>query len=159
MLELPDNYTPQQAYNDMMYLGVRLKKLEDLVDNIWHILQNETVAQEAFTSLKMDTRLKELEDKQEGLMANYTEHLPSIQNAEKHIESSLQRHIYIYNTIKGEEAESKATPRSVKEESETIKIEPNNSATSPQHFRNTFATPEHPQRLQHSQHKIQAIQE
>ena len=90
MLELPENFTLQQAYNDIIYLAVRLKKLEDLVDNIWHIVEGECFNQEAFTTLKMDTRLKEVEDKQEGLMANYTAHLPSIHNAEEHIEHSKQ---------------------------------------------------------------------
>jgi len=90
MIEPPEGYDLRQVYNDLLFLGVRLKKLEDLVDNIWHIVEGECFNQEVFTSMKMDTRLEEVEAKQEGLMANYAEHLPSIQNAEEHLVKAKQ---------------------------------------------------------------------
>ena len=71
MLELPDGYTLQQAYNDIMFLAHRVKELEGFTDNTWDAVEGEHWVQDALSSYKMSQRLEEVEEKFTGLMANY----------------------------------------------------------------------------------------
>ncbi|GAH06773.1 unnamed protein product [marine sediment metagenome] len=99
MKKAPDNYNTDQIYNDILYLGVRLKSLEDLVDAIFDfqcdfLREQEEVTKKAFgfalkRTLKLevehkklkkmidyahlDKRLKELGEEIEGLHIHYTE--------------------------------------------------------------------------------------
>lgn len=71
MIKAPDGYNLDQVFNDIMYLAVRLKALEDHVSNIWDVISSELSFQEGISSLGVHYRLLELEEKYKGLIENY----------------------------------------------------------------------------------------
>ena len=67
MIELPEGYDLKQAYNDLMYLAVRLQRLEEFAENIWEAVRDEHYLQEGINSFGMNNRLLEVEEKYRNL--------------------------------------------------------------------------------------------
>jgi len=83
MKELPEGYTLQQAYNDILTLGTLLNHVDQFAENMWELMRSENFIQEEFFSTKMEWRMQELEDKMKGLMANYSSKYPLFEKMER----------------------------------------------------------------------------